>query len=221
MTDFATLRQRMVDNQIRPSDVTDHEIIRVFSTVPRELFVPEDERPFSYADRDLKIASTPGGDRYMMAPSQFARLVQAMGLRRDSVVLVVGAGSGYSSAVLSRLVGGVVALEENDSLVSAAEGALKALGTPNVAIAQSRLVDGYPSSGPYDAILVDGAVEVLPDAYVRQLKPGGILALVKQEGRLSRAMLYERVGDQVAGRVLFDAWAPILPGFERKPEFIF
>ena len=91
----------------------------------------------------------------------------------------------------------------------------------NVAVVQARLTDGYPAEAPYDGILVDGAVEYVPDALIRQLKPGGLLAVIERGERVSRAMLYERVGEDAARRPLFDAWAPLLPGFERKREFVF
>jgi protein-L-isoaspartate(D-aspartate) O-methyltransferase len=220
MADFAALRQRMVDNQIRPSEVTDHDVIRAFLAVPREMFAAPAERPFAYADRELKMsASAP--NRRMMDPVRLARLVHALPRGPETKAMVVGCGSGYSVAILSKLVGSIVAVEEDRTLAAMAREILAALGAGNVSVVEGRLVDGYPDRAPYDAILVDGAVEVLPDALVTQLKPGGLLATIERDDHVSRAMLYEKVGNDTTKWPLFDAWATLLPGFERRREFVF
>jgi protein-L-isoaspartate(D-aspartate) O-methyltransferase len=220
MADFATLRQRMVDNQIRPSAVTDPDVIRTFLAVPREAFVAADEKPFAYADRELVMsASAPG--RRMMVPVQLARLAQALPLGADAKALVVGAGSGCSAAVLTRLTGSVVALEENAALAALARETLPRVGAAIVTVVEGTLVEGWPAKSPYDAILIDGGVEVVPDALVAQLRPGGILAAIVRSERISRAMLYERIGDGATKWPQFEAWATMLPGFERRAEFVF
>jgi protein-L-isoaspartate(D-aspartate) O-methyltransferase len=219
MTDFAALRQRMVDNQIRPSEVTDHEVIRAFLAVPREIFVETTEQPFAYADRELRMAAS-APNRRMMDPVRLARLVHALPHGPETKAMVVGCGSGYSAAILSRLAGSVVAVEEDKTLAALARENLAALGV-NVPVEEAKLVEGFPSGSPYDAILVDGAIEVLPDALVAQLKPGGNLAVIERDDRVSRAMLYEKVGADATKWPLFDAWATLLPGFERRREFVF
>lgn len=220
MLDFPILRQRMVDNQIRPSEVTDFDVISAFSAVPRELFVAPSERPFSYADRELKMSSA-APERRMMDPVQLARLVHALP-RGDAVnAMIVGCGTGYSAAILSHLVGSVVAVEEDENLAATARQKLADLGVRNVTVVHASLADGHPAGGPYDLILVEGAVEVLPQGLFRQLKPGGMLATIEREDRLSRAVLYERVGEDVAKWPKFDAWATVLPGFERHQGFVF
>ena len=220
MHDYAMLRQRMVDNQIRPSEVTDHEVLKAFLNVPRELFVAPSEQPFAYADRDLRMSET-NRDRAMIPAVQLARLVQALPRGAATKLAVIGCGTGCSAAILARLAAWVVAVEEDETLAGAARDRLRNLGAANVAVVQARLTDGYPPEAPYDGVLVDGAVEYVPDALIRQLKPGGLLAVIERGERVSRAMLYERVGEDAAKRPLFDAWAPLLPGFERKREFVF
>jgi protein-L-isoaspartate(D-aspartate) O-methyltransferase len=220
MADFAALRQRMVDNQIRPSEVTDHDVIRAFLAVPREIFVEPAEQPFAYADRELRMApSVP--NRRMMTPVSLARLVHALPRGPATKAMVVGCGSGYSAANLAQLAGPIVAVEEDKLLAAMAREILARLGVANVSVVEAKLVEGFPGGAPYDAILVDGAVEVLPDALVAQLKAGGFLAAIERDERLSRAMLYEKVGEKAAKRSLFDAWATLLPGFERRREFVF
>jgi protein-L-isoaspartate(D-aspartate) O-methyltransferase len=219
MDDFSTLRQRMVDNQIRPGAVTDHELIKAFLAVPREEFVAPAEQPFAYADRELRLPSAGGAKRTMMPPVQLARLIQALPHGPDSKVMVVGCGAGYSAAILARLVGMVVGVEEDPLLAASARTNLQSLA--NVAVVEARLTDGCSAEAPYDAILVDGAVELVPFALIRQLSSDGALTAVEREERASRAMLYKRIGPEAAGWPLFDAWTGLLPGFARKREFVF
>jgi protein-L-isoaspartate(D-aspartate) O-methyltransferase len=220
MHDFAALRQRMVDNQIRPSEVTDHDLIKAFLSVPREVFVDEAERPFAYSDRELRLPSA-GAERRMIDPVQLARLLQELRIGPDADVMIVAAGTGYSTALVARIASRVVAVEEDERLAARAEETLGSLGVENATIVRAPLTAGCPAGAPYDVILVDGAVEVVPDALVLQLKADGRLAAIERQERISRAMLYERIGDRSTKWPLFEAWATLLPGFERKREFVF
>ena len=220
MIDFAALRQQLVDNQIRPSEVTDRELVKAILAVPRELFVTPDEQPFAYSDRELRMAKS-ASHRRLLDPVQLARLMQALAVNPDAKVMVIGCGSGYSAAILSRLSGFVVAVEEDQELAGMAAETLSALGAANVSVVCSALADGHAAEAPYDAILIDGAVELVPDALIAQLKQNGQLAVIEREEGNSRAMLYERIGHGATKWPLFDAWATMLPGFERTREFVF
>jgi protein-L-isoaspartate(D-aspartate) O-methyltransferase len=221
MTDFAVLRQRMVDNQLRTSEVTDRGVIAAFLAVPRENFVEAAERPFAYADRALKIAAS-APERRMMVPVTLARLIQALLDAGDDLsAMVIGCGSGYSAAIMAPLFAEVAAVEEDRALAQQARETLSRLGLANVSVAEGRLVDGDPQGRRYDAILVDGSVEVLHPAILAQLKSGGLLSTVERDDRVSRALLYERIGEETSKWPLFDAWAPSLPGFARRREFVF
>jgi len=221
MTDFALLRQRMVDNQLRTSEVTDRRVIAAFLEVPRENFVEPAEQPFAYADRELKVADS-APERRMMVPVTLARLSQALlDAGDDRGALVVGCGSGYSAAIMARLFADVVAVEEDRALAERARETLQGLGIGNVTVAEGRLVDGAPQGRRYDAILVDGSVEVMHPPILAQLKSGGLLSTVERDERVSRALLYERIGEETSKWPLFDAWAPPLPGFARRREFVF
>lgn len=220
MHEFSALRQRLVDNQIRPSEVTDHGLIKAFLAVPREMFVEPAERPFSYSDRELRYsASAPG--RRLMDPVHLARLIQMLPIGPQSKVMVVGCGTGYSAAILARLAGSVVALEEHEELANVATRLLLATDTANVTVVNAKLSQGWPEVAPYDAILLDGAVEVVPAAILSQLKPHAALAAIEMSDRISRAMLFERVGKEVSKRPRFEAWATLLPGFARQNDFVF
>jgi protein-L-isoaspartate(D-aspartate) O-methyltransferase len=220
MTDFAVLRERMVDNQIRPGAVTDHAIIRAFLEIPRELFTDPAERVFAYADPEVMMSAAAPGRR-LMAPVLLARLLQGLQLEPSAKLMVVACGSGYSAAIASRLAATVVGVEEEPALADLARDCLQKLAVANVEIAQAKHTSGYPAGAPYDAVLIDGSVEEVPQALVNQLKPLGRLAAVRREERISRAMIFERAGEGITGWPLLEAWASPLPGFERPREFVF
>jgi protein-L-isoaspartate(D-aspartate) O-methyltransferase len=220
MTDFSALRQRMVDNQIRTSEVTDREVLAAFLSVPREIFVDPAERPFAYAEREVRMSAA-APDRRMMDPVRLARLVHALPRGPGVKAMVVGGGSGYSTAILARLVSSIVEIEQDKSLAELARQKLVEAGAPAAAIVEANLVNGHPEGGPYQAILIDGAVEKVPDSLLSQLAQGGALAAIVRNGAISRATLFERVGEDTAKWPLFDAWATLLPGFEKRPEFVF
>jgi protein-L-isoaspartate(D-aspartate) O-methyltransferase len=221
MHDFAALRRRLVDNQIRPSEITDRALIEAFLTVPREIFVAPPERPFAYSDRELPYSAL-APDRKMIDPVQLARLIEMLPAGGpEAKMMVIGCGTGYAAALLARLCGSVIAVEEDERLAAAAAETLAGLSVDNVTVARARLTEGYPAGAPYDAILIEGAVETVPAALVAQLKQTGALAVILREERISRAMLYERVGDDAAKWPQFEAWAALLPGFQKEREFVF
>ncbi|MCT8265752.1 MULTISPECIES: protein-L-isoaspartate O-methyltransferase family protein [Afifella] len=218
MTDNETLRQRMVDNQIRTRDVTDRELIQAFLNVPRERFVSGVQQPFAYSDLDLPLES-PG--RVLLSPALLGRIIQAMEITPKEVVLDLGCGRGYASALMARLAEAVVAVEPDEELRHAAEANMVSLKIDNVAIVEGSLTEGYPSEGPYDAILIAGGIQVIPPAIFEQLSEYGRLATIEMNGEAGRVMLYSRVGTHTSGRPVLDATAPVIPGFERKREFVF
>ena len=211
----------MVDNQVRPSDVTDHALIAAMLEIPRELFAPSSDRALAYVDRDIRIGTDANGDRHMLAPAGLARLIQALELEKDAVVLDIGCGTGYSSAVLSRLAGSIVAVEEDKDLIRMAEENISELEIDNVAVVEGRLTEGYPAEGPYDGVLLAGGIEVLPAEITDQLGERGRLITVEYEGGPGQAVVYERSGSAVAKRPVFGLDAPILPEFRKEAEFVF
>ncbi|HIJ38423.1 MAG TPA: protein-L-isoaspartate O-methyltransferase [Rhodospirillaceae bacterium] len=213
---YAAARRNMVHGQILTNRVTLPRVIQALEDVPRELFLPKQLRSQAYIDDDVDI----GGGRYLMEPMFFARLLQAADIQASEVVLDVGCGSGYSAAVLARLASTVVALECDDELASRANSLLAELGVDTVALVKGPLAKGDAAHGPYDVILLEGAVEEVPTQLTDQLAEGGrLLAVVSEENGLGRATLFLRVGDQLAHRVLFDATIAPLPGFQRVPHF--
>jgi len=217
MFDTVKARRMMVDGQVRTADVTNLDLIAAMLAIPRELFVPPSLVGQAYLDGDIPL----GGGRALLKPMVLAKLVQGAHVGAADHVLDVGCGTGYASAVLSRLVGSVVALEEDATLARGAQEALGAVGAANVTVATCPLTAGWPAAAPYDFILLDGATEIVPDALGRQLKPDGRMACIVGRGPTGKAMLYRKVEGHLVGRPIFDAGAQILPGFAALPAFVF
>jgi protein-L-isoaspartate(D-aspartate) O-methyltransferase len=187
-------------------------------TLPRELFVPEATRPLAYLDEDLALA--PGGRR-LLAPMNFARLAQLAELTPASIVLDVGCGTGYSTAVLARLCGSVVGLDDDAALVAAANENFTALDIGNAAAVAGDLAKGRAKDAPFDAILIEGAVATEPSDLLSQLKDGGRLAAYLARGPVASACVWTRTGDDFGRVVTFDTSAPGLAAFAPKPQFRF
>ena len=217
MIDYKAARTKMVDNQIRTTDVTSHEVLDAFLTVPREEFVPAAAKPLAYIDNDIQLA--PG--RFLMEPSPLAKLIQLADIAPSDIVLEVGCGSGYASAILSKLGSSVVALESDAELAASATETLASLGYDNVAVVTGDLEGGYAPEAPYDAVFVHGAVEFVPEALFAQLRDGGRLVVVEGYGNASQARLYIKEGGRVAERNAFNTAVKPLPGFRKAKEFVF
>ncbi len=224
MLDFAKARTKMVDTQVRTVDVTDYDLLAALSEVPRERFVPPQLEPLAYIDEDLPVrAPEPGrAGRYVMEPGPFAKLVQLGEIEAGERVLDVGCATGYSAAVLARLAGSVVALEEDAGLAATARETLDALGIGNVEVAEGPLAAGWAAGAPYDCILIEGAVEVVPDAFCDQLREGGrLVAVVGTFGLAARATVFTRVAGALSARPVFNTYVRPLPGFEKPRSFVF
>ncbi|WP_428696966.1 protein-L-isoaspartate O-methyltransferase family protein [Stappia sp.] len=220
MGDYEQVRTHMVDNQLRTNDVTDLRVLDAMEAVPRERFVPASRRCIAYSDQDIALTSG-SSPRYLMKPHIFAKLVQLAAVRPGEVALCVGCGTGYGVAVLAQLAGSVVGIDNDPETVATASELLVDLGIENAAVIDGDLVTGAASEGPYDVILIDGAVERLPDALTAQLKDGGRLVVIRGRGGSGTAELHVRSGDVVSGRFAFNAAAQVLPGFEQPREFVF
>ena len=217
MIDFAAAREAMVDRQVRPADVTLYSIIEAMLAVPREDFVPPALRPVAYLGEHVPIA--PG--RVLLDPRVFAKLLDALNPGPSDLVLDLGCGTGYSTAVLARMAEAVIALEQDQTLSAEAERLLAAHAVDNAVVQTGPLAGGVPEHGPFDAIILEGAVETLPGAIAGQLKPGGRIAAVFAAGAGGQARLGLKTEQGVTWRRLFDATAPVLPGFEAAKAFEF
>jgi len=219
---FEAARIKMVDNQIRTTDVTSHAVLSAFLSVPREEFVPAGMKPLAYIDSDIELSADPAaGRRYLMEPSPLAKLLQLAGISKGDKVLEIGCGTGYASAVLSELAGSVVALESDATLASEASTILARLGYANVSVITGDLETGHAAGAPYDVIFVHGAVETIPASLLAQLNDGGRLVAVVGFGNASRAQLFLRDNGKTSERLAFNTAVKPLPGFRLAREFVF
>lgn len=217
MQDYAAAREMMVDCQVRPSDVTRYGIVDAMLTVPRERFVPPSKRPVAYAGEAVEQAK----NRWLLDPRVFAKMVDFAEINPEDVVLDIGCGLGYSSAVLSRLCKAVIAIESDEAMAKSAEETLSSLDCDNVAVLTGPLEAGAESEKPFDVILVQGGVGDVPAALFDQLSEDGRLVAIWSDGGFGQARVSTRTGDAISHRWAFDAAAPVLPGFSAKAAFAF
>ncbi|MCX7305370.1 MAG: protein-L-isoaspartate O-methyltransferase [Hyphomicrobiales bacterium] len=217
--DFSDLRVKMVDGQIRTTDVTSLPLLTAMLEVPREAFVPDSRKPVAYIDEDILISEQ--GGRYLMKPSPFAKMAQLAEVGEQDTVLVVGGGTGYAAAVLSRLAKSVVALESDAALAADSAATISGLGYDNVSVVCAPLRGGHAQGEPYDVIFVAGSVDELPETLTDQLAEGGRLVAAEGRGNAGVARLYLKSNGVVTGRVAFNAAVKPLPGFERAAAFVF
>lgn len=219
MSGFSTARQKMVDGQVRPSDVTDIRIIDAMLAVPREAFVPENKRALAYLDLDLDVGE--GGSRYLIKPAVLAKMLQAAEIKETDRVLVVGCASGYAAAVIAQYAGPVMATESDSALAAKAGDILAQNGCGNVAVRTAAAGEGDAANAPFDVIVVCGATEIVPEPLLGQLRDGGRLVGVFAMSQPPRATMVTRSHGDFGHRALFDAAAPVLPGLERAAAFVF
>lgn len=216
--EFALARRNMVESQLRTNKVTEPALLDALHTVPRERFVPTARRPQAYLDEHVQIAA----DRWLLPPMPLARMIQEIWPQASDNALVVGAGMGYSAALLGRLCQSVFAVESDADLVTEMGKALTELALDNVVAIDAPLTEGYAQEGPYDVILLGGSVDAVPESLLDQLSEGGrLVAIVNGEGGVGRATLYGKRNGVVSPRVLFDANVKPLPGFQKAPAFEF
>ncbi|GEC15242.1 protein-L-isoaspartate O-methyltransferase [Nitrobacter winogradskyi] len=211
----------MVDGQVRPSDVTDPRIIDAMTVLPREIFVPEDRRALAYLDLDLDVGEKGAPKRHLIKPVVVAKMIQAAEIKTTDNVLVVGCATGYTAALMAKLADRVTATESDPALAAKASDNLASLGLRHVTIVPATASNGAPARAPYDVIILEGATEIVPDTLYGQLAPEGRLVGVFAIGGAPRAVIVTRSRSDFGSRPLFDASAPILPGLERPPAFVF
>jgi len=215
MSDFSARRTMMVDTQVRPSDVTKFPIIDAMLSVAREDFVPSAKREAAYVGENLDL----GNGRVLVEPRTLAKMLDALAVDGDELVLDVGCGLGYSTAVIARMAQAVVAVEQDKDMAREAQDALVAAGADNAVVHEGPLLEGAPQHGPYDVIVIQGGVAQIPDALTDQLKEGGRIAALFMDGALGEARIGFKREGRVSWRLAFNAAAPLLPGFEKEVTF--
>ena len=215
--DYAVARQNMVEGQLRTNKVTDEGVLNAMRDLPRENFLPSQNRYLAYMDEDVAIAN----DRFLMEPMIVARLTQAVQIQENDTVLVIGVG--YLAAIAGRMAKTVFAIESDKELAESAGKTLTDLAMDNVVVLDGALNNGCSAQGPFNVILFDGSVEEVPEAILSQLADGGRLAAVIEstEGSTGDARLFVKSGSAVSDKSLFDANIQPLPGFAKEKGFVF
>lgn len=217
MPDFTARRTMMVDTQVRPSDVTKFPIIEAMLAVPREVFVPDAKREAAYMGENMAL----GDGNYLLEPRTLAKMLDALDIQGDELVLDIGSGFGYSAAVIAQMAEAVVAVDSDEQRAGEAQSLLSDSGADNVIMHVGPLVDGAAEHGPYDVITVQGGVEDVPAALLDQLKDGGRIACLFMEGALGAMRVGYKIDGQINWRFTFNAGAPVLAGFEKVASFAF
>ena len=216
MTNFAMRRTKMVDTQVRPSDVTKFPILDAMLSVPREDYVPDSKREAAYMGENVDL----GGGRVMLEPRTLAKMLDAVDIQADELVLDLGCGLGYSSAVIARMADFVVAVEEDEAMAAEAQSTLSEHGVDNVAVIAGPLTAGNAKNGPYDVIMIQGAVEAVPVVLTDQLKDGGRMTCIFAEGMLGTVKIGYKIDGAMVWRHGFSAGAPLIAGFEAPRGFV-
>jgi protein-L-isoaspartate(D-aspartate) O-methyltransferase len=215
--DFAQARQVMVNSQVRTADVTDTRIIAAMRELPRERFVPAQNRSLAYADMEVEAA--PG--RTLMRPRYLSKLIQALAPKAEDKALEIAGASGYGAAVLAQLCSSVITLDQDPDLSFAARAALESSGITNARTVCTNPADGWGDDAPFDLILLNGSAEFVPDAWLAQLAPGGRLGVIVRKGVAGTARIYTKSGESIAYLSVFDAAPPVVESLKTPPAFRF
>ncbi|MGB0960098.1 MAG: protein-L-isoaspartate O-methyltransferase family protein [Halocynthiibacter sp.] len=215
MSDYTALRTMMVDTQVRPSDVTKYPILEAMLSVPRERFVPEDQRSAAYAGTPVSF----GANRSMLEPRDFAKLLDAVDIQPNEVVLDLGCGLGYSAAIIANLAEFVVAVEDDSEIAEEAQANLSSNGIDNVAVLTGPLAGGNAKHGPFDVVIVEGAIQSFPEVIVDQLNEGGRAACIFTDGNLGEVRIGSKIDGAMHWQFAFNGSAALLNGFEKVAEF--
>ncbi len=216
MTDFASRRTMMVNNQVRPSDVTKYPIIEALLAVEREKFVPDGLREAAYLGENLTLAE----GRVLLEPRNFAKMLDALEIGNDDLVLDLGIGLGYSAAVIAQMAEAVIGVESDEALAAEAQAVLAEAGADNVVVETAELAAGAAEHGPYDVITIEGGVEDVPEAIISQLKDGGRMACIFMDGSVGTVRVGHKIDGAMSWRFSFNAASPVIAGFERAEAFV-
>jgi protein-L-isoaspartate(D-aspartate) O-methyltransferase len=212
---FESLRVNMVNSQLRTTDVTSHALLTAFLSVPRELFVQEEQRSLAYLDRSIEVAK----HRYVMEASALAKLLQLANIGSRDKVLIIGASTGYSAALVSHIAASVIALESVNKLHESCKTTLAALNITNVTPILGALEAGAQFQGPYEVIFIEGSVDTVPTSLYDQLTNGGRLITVQKQGPLRSASCSLKSGTVTSQTLSFNVPVKSLPEFQAVPRF--
>lgn len=217
-----TARFNMIEQQIRPWEVLDGQVLSLLSVVKRENFVPLAHKALAFADMEIPLQDSGAHDQCMLAPKVEAKLLQDAALQRTDKVLEIGTGSGYMAALLAQQAASVLSFEIEPALAQMARNNLHQAGITNVEVRQADGSQGAPNDGPFDVIVLSGSVAEVPQHLLKQLKLGGRLLAIVGEEPVMRANIITRKGEQQwQTSEPWDTMAPRLQGFPEHNRFSF
>ena len=215
--DFEVAREAMVECQVLPGGVRDNKLCRVLKSIPREVYVPEKYKNLAYMDKNIPLT----GGREVLNPLVLSMLVELASIQPDDLVLDIGCGLGYSTAVLAALAGTVVALESDPAFVESANTVLQNQNIDNAVVVEGNHAEGQPKQGPFNVIFIGGMVDEVPHSLLEQLDENGRLVYVSIYDNASRGIIISRHGDSFSVNAALDVTAPKMLGFEKEEQFSF
>lgn len=221
---FTIARRKMIEGQLVPANVLDAAVVDALAGLPRELFVPDALKGSAYVDENIEVSN----GRHLIAPLLLARLLVLAEIKSTDRALDIGSATGYSTAVLAQIAEYVVSVESDSELSESARKRMSRLHLPNTEVVTGGLAAGYASGAPYDVVLINGAVEVIPQALIDQVADGGrvvgvqsIVHLPGTRAGLGKATVWRKDAGKLWPQVAFDASLPPLEEFAAKKEFVF
>ena len=211
------LNKNMVEGQIKPLGNISKQVMEAFLSFPRDQFVPLELKNFAYLEKNIELSN----DRFLLKPSLIAKIISLAGFNSSDTVLIIGSSTGYSSAILSNIAETVISIEEDDQLVNFSETILLEKKIDNVVFLKKELNEGCPEHGPFNKILIEGAVEEIPNYLFEQLDESGKMIAIIINGDLSEVREYNKVGENIGSKFLFNCEAPKLKAFNKTDSFNF
>tara|TARA_Y100000996_G_C22405795_1_gene595058 strand:- start:122 stop:772 length:651 start_codon:yes stop_codon:yes gene_type:complete len=211
------LNKNMVEGQIKPINGISEELLSVFLSLDREDFMPESMKKMAYVEKNIILEN----NRIILKPDLVAKIAQSIDLKTNENVLILGSSTGYLTAVLSHLAETVIVIEEDEKLLNNSEDSIKKNNINNVVFIKNDIMKGYEDQSPFNAIIIEGAVEEVPNNILDQLDEGGRLLAIIQEGEVCTAKLYINNGHAVSNKKLFNCNLPALNVFKKKNSFCF
>lgn len=218
--DLNQARFNMIEQQVRPWEVLDPQVLELLAVVRREDFVPLAHKALAFVDMEIPLGDKPG--QVMLAPRVQARLLQDLAVQKSDKVLEIGTGTGFMAALLAHQAAQVITYEIDPQLAAQARQNLQAAGVSNVTVRQADGSQGAAAEGPFDVILLSGSVAEVPRHLLEQLKVGGRLAAIVGEEPMMRATLVTRTGQNSWSTTEpWDCNAARLSGFAEPSRFHF
>ena len=215
--DSQLLNNNMIEGQIKPIGGIQKQILEAFSSINRDDFVPQELKHNSFSEKNLILKK----DRFILKPNLIAKIIVALSITSEENVLVIGSSTGYTSAIISKLAETVISIEEDQELINFSEEAIKKNGIENIVFINKKIIEGCSEQGPFNAIIIEGAIDQVPTKILNQLDEDGRLIAMINEDSVSNVIEFKKKKENIVNRFLFNCTAPKLKYFDKGKSFIF